>query len=246
MFRKHTTPDPSTPAKLALKYVDDNLAFTANEAWAWFILPTQPWAFRSDTQREQLLYGAGDGLAWLAGHRIHLRVTSKPYPTAEWAKRLDENTPGPTQGPGHTWHEHLVDMQKHLRTQTMAEKVVFLGVRLTARSPSHKLISALWRKPSNIEHARLLSKVERATETVSLPGLEGRPATAKEMEWLMRRSLGIGLPTPTDLSPISDGAWDTEDLHSFADRVDYAASPFAKTVQLAGRQGTNEIGRAHV
>ena len=42
------------------------------------MLPTQPWAFRSDTQREQLLYGGGDALAWLAGHRLHLRVTTGP------------------------------------------------------------------------------------------------------------------------------------------------------------------------
>lgn len=243
MFRKHTTPDPSSPAKLALRYVDDNLTFTSDEAWAWFVLPTQPWAFRSDTQREQLMYGAGDGLAWLAGHRIHLRITSKPYPSAEWARRLDESTPDPIQAPGHPWHEHLVDMQKHLRTQTMAEKVVFLGVRLTARSPSHKLFSAVWRKPSNIEHARLLTQLEQVTESVSLPGLEGRPATVKEMEWLLRRSLGIGLPAPTDLSPISDGTWDTDDLHSFADRVDHVAAPFSRTVQLTGRQGTNEIER---
>ena len=52
MFRKRDQ-DPSTPTKLALRYIDDNLAFTANDAWAWFVLPTQPWAFRSDNQREQ-------------------------------------------------------------------------------------------------------------------------------------------------------------------------------------------------
>src|SRR5689334_23627132 len=106
---RKTTRDPVVRAKLALRNIEDNLCFTANEAWAWFVLPTQPWAFRSDTQRELLLFGAGDALAWLTGHRLHLRVTSKPYPSAAWAQRLDELTPTPLQTPGvEPWSEHLV------------------------------------------------------------------------------------------------------------------------------------------
>lgn len=42
-------------APLRLRHIEDNLGFTAHEAWAWFVLPTQPWAFRSDQQRLQLL-----------------------------------------------------------------------------------------------------------------------------------------------------------------------------------------------
>ncbi len=81
MFRNSKTKrDPVVRAKLALRNIEDNLCFTDHEAWAWFVLPTQPWAFRSDTQREQLLYGAGDALAWLAGHRLHLRVTIPALP----------------------------------------------------------------------------------------------------------------------------------------------------------------------
>ena len=41
--RSHKT----ASAPLALRNIDDNLCFTRNEAWAWFVLPTQPWAFRS-------------------------------------------------------------------------------------------------------------------------------------------------------------------------------------------------------
>ena len=173
---RHTRNEKAVRAKLALRDIDDNLCFTDREAWAWFVLPTQPWAFRSDTQREQLLYGAGDALAWLAGHRLHLRVTSRPYPAAEWARRLDQATPSPL---GSRWGDHLVRMQEHLRHQTMAEKEVYLGVRIAARARSHRVAAALWRKPGNIEKARLLSAVERATETVGLPGLDGRPATAE-------------------------------------------------------------------
>jgi hypothetical protein len=241
-----TRSDTTAKAPLTLRHIDDNVCFTSNEAWAWFVLPTQPWAFRSDRQREHLLVGMSDGLSWLAGHRVHLRITSRPYPTAEWAKRLHELTPSSLETPGvEPWLEHMVRMQKHLRHQTMADKQVFLGVRLANRAPSHRLVAALWRHPGNIEHARLLSRLEHVTETVTLPGLEGRPATAREMEWLVRRSMGIGLPAPSALCPAEQSSWDGDDLHSFADSVEYVATPLGRTVQLTSR-GLHEPVERHV
>src|SRR5919107_3081420 len=231
---RRTEHDPAVSSRLTLRNIEGNLCFTGHEAWAWFVLPTQPWAFRSDAQREQLLFGAGDALAWLAGHRLHLRVTTSPYPAAEWARGLDRRTPKPLGRSGF-WSDHLVAVQEHLRHQTMAEKKVFLGVRLSFRRPSHRLVAKLWRHPGNVEHARLLSQVERVTETVSLPGLEGRPASAEEMEWLLRRSIGLGLPAPGSLSPAESSSWDPDDLHSFTDAVDHAAGPLARTVQVTGR-----------
>ena len=238
--------DPAVDARLALRYIDDNLCFTGHEAWAWFVLPTRTWAFRTDSQRERLMLGLGDSLAWLAGHRLHLRVTTRPYPTAEWAKNLHELTPDPVVTPGiEPWTEHLVTMQHHLRQQTMAEKEVFLGVRLASRSVSHRLISTAWRKPGNIEHARLLPHLERVTETMTLPGLDGRPATAPEMEWLLRRSLSIGMPAPTTLAPLDNGRWDTDDLHSFEDGVEYAAEPLGRSVHVTTR-GSHKPVERHV
>lgn len=223
-------------SSLALRNIEDNLCFTSHEAWAWFRLPTQPWSFRSERQREQLLFGIGDGLAWLAGHRLHLRVTSRPYPVADWARQLHEITPSPLQTDGvDPWSEHMVELQKHLRHQTIGDKDVFLGVRLANRAATHRLIGALWRRPGNIEHARLLSKREQVTETVALPGLEGRPATTHEMEWLVRRSISLGMPAPAELSPTGEPAWATEDLSGFDDEIEYAAAPLDRTVKLTSR-----------
>jgi hypothetical protein len=75
----------------------EQLSIINDEVGAWYVLPTQPWSFRSEHQREQRIVGLADGLAWLAGHRLHLRVTSRPYPTAEWARNLDRLTPAPLQ-----------------------------------------------------------------------------------------------------------------------------------------------------
>jgi len=225
-------------ARLALRDIEGNLAFTEDEAWAWFVLPTQPWAFRSDSQREQLILGSGDSLAWLAGHRVHLRVTSRPYPAAEWARRLDRISPAPLQpASGASWGDHLVTMQRHLRHQTMAEKEVFLGVRLASRPLSARLASVALKRPGSREFARLDSIVDRVTEAVALPGMVGRPAVAREMEWLLRRSIGLGLPSPHLLATVDDGRWESDDLHAFADDVDYAAQPFGRSVKVIGRRG---------
>ncbi len=77
---------------------------------------------------------------------------------------------------------------------------------------------------------------------MGLPGLEGRPATAAEMEWLLRRSVGLGLPAPASLSPAESREWEPDDLHSFTDQVDYAAVPLGRTVQVTGR-GAQPIER---
>src|SRR6476620_3609731 len=140
-MRRGRPRDPAVKVGLALRNIEGNLCFTRHEAWAWFVLPTQPWAFRSDGQRERLLFAFGDALAWLAGHRLHLRVTTRPYPTADWARGLHQLTPTPLTTPDvEPWSEHMATLQKHLRNQTMAEKEVFLGVRVSNRALSHRLI----------------------------------------------------------------------------------------------------------
>ena len=192
--------------RLALRYIEGNLTFTSNEAWAWFVLPTQPWAFRSDSQREQSLLGFGDALTWLEGHRLHLRVTSRPYPTAEWASGLHRRTPNPLHTPGvPSWGDHLVDAQRHLRTSTMAEKEVYLGVRVSSRAAEPPSRLEKLAAPGQRRTARLLSQVERIRKR--RPGQDSRAAGhVAELEWLMRRSVGPGLPAPGALSPVDTTA----------------------------------------
>jgi hypothetical protein len=70
------------------------------------------------------------------------------------------------------WPEHKVSMQRDLATQTMAEKQVFLGVRLTARSLEcalHKAVSIRRRSPGHYvadrqgldEHRPVMAKTPR-------------------------------------------------------------------------------------
>ena len=232
--------DKAVEARLALRYIEDNLCFTGHEVWAWYVLPTQPWAFRSDSQREQLMYGLGDGLAWLAGHRLHLRVTTRPYPAAEWARRLHHLTPDPLESPGvEPWSEHMVTMQQHLRHQTMAEKEVFLGVRLANRRKSTGSSAAVWRHPGNIEHARLLAQVEQLDRDDASPG-PGGPARHRAGDGVAAAPLDRPRPARarTALRSGRTDDWDADDLHSFTDEVEYDAPPARPHGAADGRART--------
>jgi hypothetical protein len=234
-------------APLALRCIEGNLAFTDTAAWAWFWLPTQRWAFRADGDRLNLIMDGATRIAALAGRRLHARVTSRPYPAASWARALDERTPAPLPGvPGDTWSDHLVRAQRHVRASTMAEKEIYVGVRVSDRSKAASATEKLLRHPSKREIERVDHEAQLVNEILAGTGWGGRPATAKELEWLMRRSLALGLPAPGALSPVSDGRWETEDLFEFTDTVIAEAEPFAPTVKVRRREAGGGVLERHV
>jgi hypothetical protein len=232
---------------LALRSIEGNLAFTESAAWAWFALPTQRWAFRADGERLNLVVDTAGRIAGLAGRRLHLRVTSRPYPAAAWARQLDGDTPDPLPGVhGETWADHLVRAQQHVRSATMAEKEVYLGVQLSERSGMATATERLLRRPGNSEIERISREAALVLETVAGPGLEGRVVSARELEWLLRRSLGLGLPAPGALSPSTGDQWHTEDLHELTEGVVHEAEPFAPTVLIRRRDPTGAGQERHV
>src|SRR4051794_5083688 len=228
--RKADTRTKNMP--LSLRTIEGNLAFTDSAAWAWFALPTQRWAFRADNERLNLIIDTATRLSALAGRRLHLRVTSRPYPAASWARALDSRTPDPLPGvPGDSWADHLVQAQRHVRASTMAEKEVYLGVRLSDRGSMATATEKLFRKPGTREFERADRDAALIAETISGPGMDGRAVTPRELEWLMRRSVGLGLPAPGALSPVDDGRSETEDLHELTDGIVHEAEPFSTTVK---------------
>ena len=226
-------------AKLALRNIEDNLCFTDDEAWAWFVLPTQPWAFRSDSQREQLLFGSADALAWLAGHRVHLRVTTRPYPAADWARQLDENTPSPLRSStGDRWGDHLVAMQEHLRHQTMAEKEVFLGVRLSHRPRATSSLRrsgagrGTWSAHGSCRWSNGSPRPSGSLDSTGAPPRPPRWSGCSGGPW------GSGSPPPPRSLLRRAGSGSPTTCTRFTDEVDYAAVPLGRTVQVTGRSAS--------
>ena len=81
MFRRaRSEAEKAEAVRLALREIHDNLTFTQHSAWAWFALPTQAWAFRSDRQRESLLVGCGGRAGFAGGSSAASACDHAPVP----------------------------------------------------------------------------------------------------------------------------------------------------------------------
>lgn len=242
---------PRTPRlrdPFALREIAGHLTLSSEGVIAWYALPNQHWSFRSVEQRAEMIDAAARCYAGLVGHRIYLRGTTRPYPTGEWARALHETTTAATTVsdlpgcPGNTWEDHLARTQMHLRSITLDDKVVYLGVRLSSRTTFDAGFGALF-GASKRELDRLRTKAQTITAIVSREGLAGRPVSAAEMAYLMHRSVALGLPAPVQLSATSNDYWSGTDLGEFAESVTYSHSRGAPTVVVSGRRGERDITR---
>ncbi|HET8683146.1 MAG TPA: hypothetical protein VFM54_14935, partial [Micromonosporaceae bacterium] len=90
---KHKDRDPAID--LAITEIAGHLTFSPNTVTAWYWLPEVRWAFRPDPEREAVLSAISEQYAGLAGFRLHLRRTTRPFPADEWARTVDGNTSHP-------------------------------------------------------------------------------------------------------------------------------------------------------
>jgi hypothetical protein len=228
--------------RLTLRQIKGNLTTTTSEVTAWFVLPAKSWSFTSEGRRADLIMETSRRLARLHGTRnLHLRVTSRPYPVHEWAKQLDGTTRRTAGRPlGPEWSDYLMDAQRRLLRQTMDEKVVYLGVPLKHRRLLDRVGEKLVERGlSKREEGDFQRHAAEVAETIGGAGLDGEPATARDVEWLVHRSVGLLLDAPPYLSP-ADGEWDTDDLSSFVDGITYHVTPNDRAVKVTDRRGTGD------
>ncbi len=235
---KHRDRDPAV--ELAITEVAGHLTFTPNTVTAWYWLPEVRWSFRPDAEREALLLAIAEQYASLAGFRLHLRRTTRPFAAHEWARTVDQNTPSPLApvDGAPTWADHLVAAQRHLRSVNHAEGQTYLGVTFARRSfgaTFAERISHLFGKgvPEG-ERRRMARTVEQFDEVLGAFGMRGRRATAHELEWLLYRSVALGMSPPV-LSPVTNGQWDRGDLLAITESIERYRTPYGSTVKLVNR-----------
>lgn len=219
---------------LALRRIVDNATHAKGRVIRWYLLAPQRWSFRTDDECDALLTGHAEALSQLVGRRLHQRVTTRPYPVQEWAHNLDAGTPHPLPG----WDAHLVAEQLHLHGQVLADKLVFYGVELSAREAG---MAALHTAREDAAAEQLRRDIDT---TMALPGLDGRPATAPELEWLLRRSIALGAPAP-DAPPFPSTVWDAEDIPELAEGVTWDCEPYGRTLRVSAVIG-GETKERHV
>ncbi|MCA2215870.1 ATP-binding protein [Jidongwangia harbinensis] len=241
---KFSDRDPSM--ELEISEIAGHLTFTQSTVTAWYSLPEVRWAFRPDAEREALLSAISEQYAGLAGFRLHLRRTSRPFPADEWARTVDSLTAKPLSDvTGATsWSDHLVAAQRHLLSVNHAEGQTYLGVTFARRSLgdtfSERILRLFGRGTTDGERRKLGRTVEQFDEVLNAFGMRGRRVTPQELEWLLYRSVALCMAPPGPLSPVTSGQWDTGDLLALTEQVERYRTPYGSTVKLVNRMTGEE------
>lgn len=218
--------------RLELTEVRGHLAFTASTVTAWYVVPERVWPFQSDGSREALLTQIATQYAHLDGAHLHLRRTSTPFPIDRWARALEGNAaPLPVAGAADatTWGQHLDNARRRLADGEYTLSRTHLGV--TFPRPG-RLLRATKRGGGDALDEGLAKRIFQVTEELAATGLAARPATARELAWLIFRSIGVGLTPPTH-RPGNVGA---DDIAEFVENVDVERGRYSATTQLTDRR----------
>jgi hypothetical protein len=241
---KHKDRDASTD--LAITEIAGHLTFTPNAVTAWYWLPEVRWAFRPDPEREALLSAISEQFAGLAGFRLHLRRTTRPFAADQWARVVDANTPHPlgSVGGASSWADHLVAAQKHLLSINHAEGQTYLGITFARRTLGDTFaerIGRLFNKGvADAERKRMARTVEQFDEVLGAFGMRGRRVTVAELEWLLYRSVALCMAPPSTLSTVEHGKWDAGDLLALTEQIERYRTPYGSTVKLVNRMTGEE------
>lgn len=236
--------------ELEARQIVGHLLATKSSLWAWYNLAPQEWTFTSEDVRRRLWDQNVHRYAGLAGRAIRLRTSSRPFPSYEFAKKLDENTPNPLPDlkDAATFDDYLTAQQQRLHTSLLDDKVVTLGVRV-GQAPPAKLLRELL----NVEVvpdgalAKLLKQIKELNQHMAGVGFDGKPLSPTQMAWLMHRSCSLGMPVPVPAhAGIAGAEWEAEDLYAFTDPVTWYATPLGKTVRLVGERAGEQPIERHV
>lgn len=235
--------DHTDKIPLTAREIHGNLVFSGQWVTAWFILAPVQWPFRPDEERRSWAVAAAAQYAQLAGHRIFERTTSRPYPVAQWAKALDGRTPNPLPLSGdESWPEFLRRRQVDMYGSHLSQKEVYIGVRFNPRTPMDQLVE-MFGRGRNVERDRVAEKAQHFASILAGGALGARPTTGAETEWLMHRSVSLGLPVPYDIDSTGTWHWLDEDFGVFTDGVWYEDSRFGRAVKVTSRRADAELTR---
>lgn len=250
-IRRQLTSQREVVFPLATQEVAGPLQFTRGGLFVWFILGGQSWDFRTLDDRRRLWDQQTFRYGQLAASRpegrpIRLRISTRPYPSFEYARSLDEETPSPLpQVPGgESWNDYLGYGQKRLQSTGLDQKVPAMGVWV-GPTPKPAVREQLIRgtdTPSR-ETLQVIEQILQVEKVMTGPGFDARRATAREMAFLFHRSLSMGVPAPVH-SGVGGDRWEVEDLAEFTERRVWLSEPYGSTVRVVSEIKGARVTRA--
>lgn len=216
------------------------LQFTKGGTFMWFLLGAQEWDFLTLPKRRALWdqqtfrYGRLAETSTQQGRPIRLRVTTRPYPSFEFARSLDLDSPGklPQVAGGESWMDYLAHAQRRLRSTGLDQKIVALGVWIGPTPPPRVRRELVEGTEHPLpETLPLLEQILQVERIMAGRGFNARRATARDMAFLFHRGLSMGVPVPSH-SGAGGERWEPTDLAEFTDRRAWIAEPFGSTVKI--------------
>lgn len=237
-LKQHGKPSAKETSEIHLKAIIDNVTFTSSETIAWFKIQPVSLGFNPVRDIEHAIESDAVGFASLVGRRLHIRSTTRPYPVYQWA----EDTYDDASAGGHPVDAQpgvdpddkkngkpeagftglLVREQRRMSGAAFNNKWVYLGVTISGfrRFPDP-------RRELDYHHKTL----EDLTRTLASTSLRAEVPEPKDMEWLIRRSIQLGLP----VSQVGvTGDYDADDIPSLDSAADWTAEPMSGHIEVTG------------
>lgn len=249
LLKRLLRPRGNTPAapKLAkaggwnLEGVAGNLTIGKNgRVTAWYLSQNVSWSYRTQRDATVLIEDLAEALSAIEEPNVHMRVTSRPFPVSEWAENAWNDAPDPSD----EYAEVLQRDQLNLAHADQTDKLVYWGVEVGKRSHLATFLVGggnvvrARRMASSVERAEaeeLAEKLSQLDEAMAAEGLSAYAATPREMDWLIRKSFGLGCalePSPTE----APDELDVTDLSAFAQEVEWDVKPLADSVRVVSTQ----------
>lgn len=214
--------DQRVQTSLALRAVIGHVTLTRSDVIAWFVLKPVSTSFRNDTEIESVINAGAASLARLGAVRTYWRTTTRPLSVREWAERTYRDAAAhgsPLPG----FADMLEREQRRMQQCAFTSKLAFVGVRVASRR-RHPL-------DPRREVQGLQGRLAEVADHMAGTGLEAKPARPEQMEFLLRRSVALGMPSPR-LDRIVSGDWERADLPQLEQMASVTAEPFARTAQV--------------
>lgn len=229
------------PGNWKLRGVAGNLTVDKNgRIIAWFLSNNVSWSYRTQASAERLIKSTAKALDSLEDATVHVRITNRPFPVSEWAQRSWANSPNPDP----EYARVLERDQIALKNADQNDKLVYWGVDLGRRSMLASLLidggSAVRAKKmsSTVEDAEvqdLQEKLEKIEQAMASPGLDAYAVNAREKEWLLRKSFGLGCTlNPTSL--VEGDVLAESQISMYTRQVAWSVDPLADSVQVVSTQ----------
>ncbi|QSE86591.1 ATP-binding protein [Rhodococcus koreensis] len=250
--------------RLALVGVEGNVTRTRRQSTAWFVQSPGPWNMRPVGKQRRYIQNEGLVVANLAEAGVtglHRRLVRTPWPVRQWAQAHDGWADPIPDVPGAlSWADYLRGQQHAMLWGNPTQKGRYWGVELPPRSvlaqgldtvgqwlvpvvdwPLLGRFAQLWRKWARdaflYEQRAIADHLSTIERHLSGQGVNAKPATPGQMDYLLLRSATLGLPLDADGVISGAGDWEESDVATLEDLTNLELTPGDGYTTVRGQVG---------